>query len=102
MKAKKNCWEVLKCGREEGGKNAELMGVCPSYTSSEFDGVNNGKNGGRFCWAIAGTLCTGKVAGTFAKKLENCIECNFFKEVFSEEEKKGFILHQTELRNRKK
>jgi len=99
---KKNCWEVLKCGREPGGKNADEMGTCPSAISAEYDGVNHGTNGGRFCWAIAGTYCTGKVSGTFAKKFLDCIECDFFKQVYKDEEKNGYILHQSELRNKKK
>lgn len=82
---KKNCWEIKNCGREPGGCKVDEMGICPSSTSEEFNGVNNGSNAGRFCWNIVGTLCTGKVLGTFAQKFKNCLDCNFFKLVRKEE-----------------
>jgi hypothetical protein len=34
---------------------------------------------GRPCWAVAGTFCDGEVQGTFAKKLINCMDCDFMK-----------------------
>ena len=43
------------------------------------DGMNSGKNGGRTCWALTGTLCGGKVQGTFAAKVANCMGCDFYK-----------------------
>lgn len=43
---RKNCWEVMKCGREQCGKN-ENLGVCPAAMSSALDGMNNGYYGGR-------------------------------------------------------
>lgn len=80
-----NCWEFKKCERMIGGKNCNTFGMCPSSINVEFDGTNRGKNGGRYCWRIAGTLCDGKIQGTFASKGESCIECDFFKKVVSEE-----------------
>lgn len=50
-----------------------------------FDGTNGGKNGGRACWAIAGTLCGGKVQGFYAPKTANCMQCEFFGNVSTEE-----------------
>lgn len=82
---KQNCWEFLKCGRQPGGDNAENFGVCPVPIEARTDGINGGKNGGRACWAIAGTFCKGKIQGTMAKKLENCLKCDFFKKVTIEE-----------------
>ncbi len=49
------------------------------------DGTNNGKNAGRYCWKLAGTLCGGIVQGAFATKVANCMGCDFFKVVKSEE-----------------
>ncbi len=83
--AKANCWEVKKCGREPGGANVGQLGVCPAATRLELDGVNAGRNGGRVCWALTGTLCGGVVQGTFALKLGNCRLCEFFQSVRSEE-----------------
>jgi len=88
---RKNCWEVLKCGRQPGGENAEKLGVCPAALPSEYDGINRGERSGRFCWAIAGTYCNGELQGTFAKKLMNCINCEFFKQV-NEDEGRNFVL----------
>lgn len=72
-----NCWEFFDCGREIGGKNAKELGECPAAAKTELDGVNDGKNGGRSCWAIAGTLCEGEVQGSYAQKLGNCLKCDF-------------------------
>ena len=80
-----NCWEFKKCGREPGGAKVAELGVCPASTETKVNGVNNGKNGGRSCWALAGTFCGGKVQGTFADKLSNCIDCEFYKKVGQEE-----------------
>lgn len=84
---KLNCWEVKKCGREPGGENTAELGVCIAALEARADGINSGKNGGRACWAIAGTLCGAKVQGTFALKLQNCLKCDFFKLVIQEEGK---------------
>jgi len=63
-----NCWEFKKCGREHDGVNAEALGVCPAWPDY-----------GRLCARVAGTLCGGKVQGTFAQKLGNCMQCEFYK-----------------------
>jgi len=34
---------------------------------------------GHSCWAIAGTLCGGKVQGSIAQKKDNCMSCEVFK-----------------------
>jgi len=72
-----NCWEFFECGREPNGKKARELGVCPAAAKKELDRVNDGTNGGRSCWAIAGTLCEGEVQGTYAQKLGNCLKCDF-------------------------
>jgi hypothetical protein len=81
----KNCWEVKNCGRETGGAKAAELGVCPAETEVSANDVNKGINGGRICWAVTGTLCGGKVQGTFAEKQLSCLSCDFFKQVKSEE-----------------
>jgi hypothetical protein len=82
---KANCWEVMNCGREPGGKNVPEMGICPASVETRLDGINGGKNGGRSCWAITGTLCEGKVQGSYAVKMESCLFCDFYKRVSEEE-----------------
>lgn len=82
---KLNCWQHKKCGREPGGTKVAELGICPAAVETRTNGLNGGKNGGRACWAIAGTLCGGKVQGTFASKLENCLKCEFYIETRKEE-----------------
>lgn len=85
METKLNCWEVKLCGRQPGGEKANELGVCPAATDEKNDAMNNGKNGGRICWAITGTFCGGKVQGTFAQKQGSCMICNFMQTVKKEE-----------------
>jgi hypothetical protein len=82
---KRNCWEFKKCGREPEGESVQEFGVCPAAVDERLHGVHGGKNAGRACWVMAGTLCGGKVQGTFAQKYSNCEVCDFFKEVKKEE-----------------
>lgn len=63
-----NCWEFKKCGREEGGINASELGVCPAYPDN-----------GNQCGRIPGTLCDGKVQGSFSMKLAGCVKCDFYQ-----------------------
>ncbi|MBW1827057.1 MAG: hypothetical protein JRI78_08720 [Deltaproteobacteria bacterium] len=60
-------------------------GICPAARDTSLDGMNQGKSGGRACWAISGTLCEGKVQGTFAVKLSDCKQCSFFKLVLMQQ-----------------
>ena len=83
--AKVNCWEAKKCGREQGGPKASELGTCPAYLESKLNTINGGKNGGRACWVVAGTLCGGKTQGTYASKEQNCLGCDFYKKVKAEE-----------------
>lgn len=80
-----NCWEYKQCGREPGGCHANDLGICPVTIDNEFNGVNGGKYGGRFCWFMQGTLCKGQVQGTFAQKLKDCLVCPFYLLVEKEE-----------------
>lgn len=83
--AKQNCWDFKKCGRQPGGAKAAEMGVCPAALATKTTGVNDGSNGGRACWALTGTFCGGQVQGSFAMKLANCQQCDFYKLVREEE-----------------
>lgn len=75
----------MNCGREPGGPMVEELGVCPAAVAEELTGINGGTNGGRICWAVAGTFCDGQVQGTFAIKILTCIKCPFFQLVKQEE-----------------
>ena len=73
-----NCWEFKKCGREENGKNAKELGVCRAYPDH-----------GKHCARIAGTLCGGKVQGSFAMKLRTCMQCDFYNSSYYDKTYKG-------------
>jgi hypothetical protein len=73
---KQNCWEFKKC---------EHKTSCPAFTEKRANGIHGGMNGGRACWAIAGTYCGGEIQGEYAQKLADCIECDFYKKVQREE-----------------
>jgi hypothetical protein len=85
MAIKLNCWEFQKCSREPGGANITEYDVCPAAIETSANGINEGKNGGRICWAIAGTLSNKKIKGTFAEEKFSCMNCNFYKLVYKEE-----------------
>lgn len=71
----------MKCGREK--KNGP--GICPAATEREAHGANDGRNGGRICWAVTGTFRNGKAQGTYAEKFVLCIDCEFRTKVQDEE-----------------
>jgi hypothetical protein len=80
-----NCWEHKLCGREPGGRHAGSLGVCPAAIEENLHEVHGGKNGGRSCWVVAGTLCGGAVQGSFAAKFDSCEGCDFYQSVKKEE-----------------
>lgn len=82
---KQNCWEFKNCGRQQGGIKAAELGICPAATETKLNNINSGNNGGRACWALTGTLCGGKVQGTYAIKFGNCLICEFYQKVKTEE-----------------
>lgn len=88
---KRNCWEVKNCGREPGGTHESDLGICPVTVETRLDGQHEGKNAGRSCWVVAGTLCKGELQGTFAQKYKNCETCDFYMQVKLEEAHK-FVL----------
>ena len=95
--AKINCWEFKKCGRQPGGHKEKELGTCPVTVQGSFNSAQEGKNGGRACWVIAGSLCGGKIQGTYAQKLNNCWRCEFMNLVKKEEEPTEFGFSATRL-----
>jgi hypothetical protein len=94
---KLNCWEHKKCGRQPGGHKVKELGICPATVEQALSGVHGGKNAGRACWVVAGSLCGGKIQGTYAQKLSNCWRCDFMKRVKQEEEPTFFGFSHTRL-----
>ena len=62
-----NCWEFIQCGREAGGAKIHELGLCRAYPDY-----------GRQCAKVAGTLCGGRVQGSYAMKVFDCIHCDFY------------------------
>lgn len=92
--SQQNCWEFKKCGREENGPKASELGICVASSETRVNGVHNGKNGGRACWAVAGTLCKGARQGDAEAKAKNCMQCAFYLAV-KREESKNFLMSGT-------
>ncbi len=97
---KQNCWEFRGCDREQGGAREQELGVCPAAVEVRLNGAHHGKNAGRACWAVAGTLCEGDAEGSFVKKHASCTACDFYKLVQAEEGQ-GFLLTTILLRKKK-
>jgi hypothetical protein len=57
-----NCWEFKKCGME---KTRE----CPAYPA-----------GGRICYMLARTMCSGRPHGDYEQKSHDCMNCDFYTE----------------------
>ena len=71
-----NCWEFMKCGREPGGSKVFTLGICQAFPDD-----------GKQCARIAGTLCGGEVQGTYAMKIFDCAECDFYKSKYYQHNK---------------
>ncbi len=91
MAARKNCWEIMQCGRHPGGDRLAELGECPAVRCFGAHGIHNGINGGRACWAIAGTYCGGETQGSFVDKVRQCSGCRFFHQVRQEETAGSFV-----------
>ena len=59
----KPCWEYMQCKQDVNHDES-----CPAYPHF-----------GRICWAVAGTLCAGKIQGTFAQKIHDCHRCGYYR-----------------------
>lgn len=82
---KRNCWEIMKCGRGLNGTIVDSRGVCPAATEKKLDGEHGGKNAGRSCWIITGTLCNNRIQGFIDHKLTSCTKCKVYNTVRQEE-----------------
>jgi len=69
----------MKCGREPGGEKVTELGICRAADEEFFNGINGGKNGGRICFAVAGTFSNDVVQCSCTEKLASCKDCIFFE-----------------------
>jgi len=74
-----NCWQFRRCGY--GPDSPE---PCLAASDAASDGVNGGANGGRLCWSVSGTLSGSEDLAVCAQET-NCLDCEFFHLVKSEE-----------------
>lgn len=102
--SKQNCWEFKNCGREPGGRKTKEEGVCPAATFELADGFNEGKNGGRACTYIVGTLCSEDIRNTIdvRDKERFCCECPFYKQLKSEYGVKMSLIEFHDFINKKR
>ncbi|MBF0162916.1 MAG: hypothetical protein HQM01_00205 [Magnetococcales bacterium] len=81
----KNCWEKNKCGREPGGSKEAKLGTCPVATFEVADGFLGGKNGGRACIFIVGSLAPAdrlnSCASLATHSNRDCFQCAFFDDL---------------------
>jgi len=63
----KPCWEHMQCKMDVNHDES-----CPAYPYF-----------GRICWTVAGTLCAGKIQGTYAQKIHDCSKCGYYCQVQS-------------------
>jgi hypothetical protein len=82
---RKNCWEVMGCGKEEGGRRAKKNCVCPASTEARLHAIHGGMNAGRACWAVDGTLCRSSGPDALATKKPYCLSCTFYRSLLQEE-----------------
>ncbi|MDA8433400.1 MAG: hypothetical protein M0Z60_10630 [Nitrospiraceae bacterium] len=83
--AARNCWEFFSC---------KDYSTCPVPGETRLDGVHGGKNAGRACWVVAGTMCGGSRQGSHVDKEHGCLQCKFYALVKEEEfgKSEGFKL----------
>ena len=85
--SKINCWEFMGCGLH---MNRDLIGdgeaaLCPACCDKKRKGLHGGKNAGRACWLVSGTLCGGTRQETDKQKHDICMPCDFYALVIDEE-----------------
>jgi len=74
-----NCWDFVQC--RQGPDSPKPCAVATDLAS---DGVNGGRNGGRLCWAVVGSL-SGNERPFGCAHNTDCLACDFFHLVKSEQ-----------------
>jgi hypothetical protein len=80
-----NCWDFKRCNRNMENKRVKELISCPVFTETRLNGINGGKNGGRSCWLIPGTLCGRRIQRSLISKSLTCKLCDFKSFVLREE-----------------
>lgn len=87
-----NCWEFAGCGKEHPSFQ------CPAYSEQRLHGIHGGRNAGRACWSVPGTMCGDEVQGAGREKQPTCGQCDFYLCVRDEEADALLALHILEER----
>ncbi len=90
-----NCWDFHNCRFHNIFGGNESSKICPAITETRLNGIHNGKNGGRACWVIIGTMCGGWIQKNYAQKFISCSSCSFKKMVYKEEQ--SFFIFSDDL-----
>ncbi len=61
QETEKACWQLRKC-------TGSMKKTCPAFQFGE----------GRRCWLVNGTICRGKEAGSWPRKMAECRKCRVF------------------------
>ncbi|MGW8272094.1 MAG: two-CW domain-containing protein [Thermodesulfovibrionales bacterium] len=85
-KSKRNCWEFWNCGLQKSRAGRPDRRKCPAAIEQRLNGVHGGKNAGRSCWEVSGTLCDGGMSGGYPEKRKICMSCDFYRSVRTSEE----------------
>jgi len=85
-----NCWEFHGCDVEPISDYVIDFRVCAATWTEEMHGVHGGKNAGRACWAVVGSMCGLHNSDRTCMHAATCEECDFYKLV-REEEGDAFI-----------
>lgn len=87
---KMNCWEYFKCGKDVQSKQEdETKKVCNVSITQNINHVNSGRNAGRICWDITGSLCDTFEKGDMIYKEKKCETCEF-KALVEKEERENY------------
>ncbi|OLS29395.1 MAG: hypothetical protein HeimC2_00250 [Candidatus Heimdallarchaeota archaeon LC_2] len=95
-----NCWDFMVCKKGPDTEN-------PCIAASTVKAYNflGGINGGRACFYIVGTACTGEDKLSLNKKwIEFCSKCKFYRHIISESNGKlnyfDFLTHVEKKRDK--
>ncbi|MFH2036667.1 MAG: two-CW domain-containing protein [Candidatus Zixiibacteriota bacterium] len=95
MYRKLNCWEYHNCGMEPGGMFADIKNnPCPIPSLFKFDGINDGRGAGRYCWMIQDKTAGGNHEFICRNSNKSCCHCPFYIRVQNEEAE---VVRQFEL-----
>lgn len=92
---KRNCWQVMNCGREEGGQRAGRNGACPASIETRLHAIHGGRNAGRACWTVDGTLCRDGRPDDITMKTSFCRTCDFYRILLREEQPHLIVSDET-------